>query len=363
MEVMMSLQGSLETLRLPELLNLLAATNKTGELEIRGDGREGRLWLIDGRLTGFAVNKSTTPVDAIFDLLRVVSGSFSFTDQRKAPHPQPPEPVEPVLERATERLAEWRVIEKVVPSLDARAELIHDVKGDVELDPAEWSLVAAIGDGRTVGSIVERRKLGEFDGCKAVKHLVDAGLVRILTPEPARPYAVTAGTNGSTAAAISDGEVKVSPEVPRIVVPGSRTAPATIAGAVLTGTPSATEAGGRAPADKASEAAVDPASGAPGAEGEETPAEPGGEDSSPVADALDVDDSPSADSSASPAGGPEAEERGQRPTGDAGDPSAQVPERLRQSSPAEAGAGDPAADGEEPLNRGMLLKFLSSVRS
>ena len=83
----MSLQGSLDTFALADVLVLLASTNKTGELHVAGSrtsqpGRppevEGRLGMDGGRLVGGDVPRAADVTDAVFELLRLVEGTFSF---------------------------------------------------------------------------------------------------------------------------------------------------------------------------------------------------------------------------------------------------------------------------------------------
>jgi hypothetical protein len=52
------------------------------------------------------------------------------------------------------------------------------------LRPDQWQLVAAIAGGRTVADVLDTRGLAEFDGCRAVKELVDLRLVRVVAPAP-----------------------------------------------------------------------------------------------------------------------------------------------------------------------------------
>src|SRR5579875_339992 len=183
----MSLQGSLDTIGLADVLNLLSTTAKSGELEVSGEGRSGQLWLTAGQLNGFAVGGSPTLVEALFQLMRVGTGRFSFAEGRQAPKPQPASAVAPMLQEAKGRLVEWRQIEAVVPSLDARVELAEEVPTAMSVSPTQWRLLVAIGDGKQVRAVLERRGLGEFDGCKAIKELADAKLVKIVVTNGSAP--------------------------------------------------------------------------------------------------------------------------------------------------------------------------------
>ena len=50
------------------------------------------------------------------------------------------------------------------------------------LRPDQWQLVATIGGGHTVAAVLDARGLAEFDGCRAVKELVDLRLVQVMAP-------------------------------------------------------------------------------------------------------------------------------------------------------------------------------------
>ncbi|HEX6393950.1 MAG TPA: DUF4388 domain-containing protein [Acidimicrobiales bacterium] len=184
----MSLEGSLETVALPEVLQLLSDTSKTGELLVRGDRGDGRLWFGQGRLSGFQVAGTDQAADALFDLLRNREGRFEFEADAERPedaHQVDDEDgeVRPVLEVAQARLAEWTEIIAVVPSLEHVVRLADEApRARLHLDAAQWALIVAIGEGRPVQEILGRGSLPEFDGCKSLKTLVDTGLATVVEP-------------------------------------------------------------------------------------------------------------------------------------------------------------------------------------
>ena len=176
----MSLHGSLQTFALPDVLTLLASTRKTGELQVTGPRLDGRVWVVAGQLVGAAAGRTTDPVDAIFELLRLIDGEFAFEQDQAAPRPSTPRPLEPVVAEAQERLAEWQEIAAVVPSLDAEVRLIADPPTDIVTLPAsQWRLVVVAASERTVGAVADRLGLGEFAACRAVKGLIETGLASI----------------------------------------------------------------------------------------------------------------------------------------------------------------------------------------
>jgi hypothetical protein len=182
-EVTVSLHGSLETFALPDVLTLLSSTRKSGELRVVGSRLDGRVWVDNGKMVGSDVGRSTTIVDAVFELLRLAEGSFTFESDRAAPSPGDPVTIEPVLAEAQSRLREWRLIEAVVPSLEVIVRMAEQAPdAEVMLRAEQWRLLAAAGDGRSVSGLMDRLEMCEFDTCRAVKELVEAHLVAIEDP-------------------------------------------------------------------------------------------------------------------------------------------------------------------------------------
>ncbi len=181
----MSLEGTLETIALPDVLALLSVTAKTGELRIEADGGTGSVWFDAGAIAGFDVGNHRTAVDALFALLRLKEGSFKFHTGTRPVNAIDPQDVNPLLEEAEDRLTQWPGIAAAVPSLDCELSLQETVDGTVMLRPDQWQLVTTVAGGHTVAAVLEARDLAEFEGCRAVKELVELRLVKVTVPPAA----------------------------------------------------------------------------------------------------------------------------------------------------------------------------------
>ena len=395
----MSLQGSFQTIALTDVMALLAASSKTGELRVVGEHVEGRLWLVDGRLVASHVGKAQSHVEALFELMRLSEGNFVFKDGVNAPEPAEPaeasaeasaEAIEPIVRQAEERLNEWHDIVQVVPSLEHRVRLIADLPaGEVTLSAAEWHLVMSIALAGTVQGVLEELSLGQFDGCRGIRHLVDAGLV-IIDPPRVRTPSTRPGRH-----------VPVTPAPPTAsapVVAAPRPVVAAPAVAAVTRTPERAPRLVAAVEYAAASVSADPATF-------HSAADDGADDDEatvyfhPMRASLSpqLDDERDADTETS--GGtvhhfPQVDVSQAEPQDDSFNaspfflgevaPPEPVPDalhdrRLRRlasatrkatptsAAPAAASATEPSEGyGDtpgEPINRGLLLKFLSSVRS
>jgi hypothetical protein len=217
-----SLQGSLDTFALPDVLVLLASTKKSGELHVAGtrsagapraNDLQGLLWVEAGQLVGFDVPRASDAAEAVFELLRLEAGSFSFMGGTSASAPMPPLEIEPVLAEAQTRLTEWREIELVVPSLSCWLDLAPEPPAaHVSMRAEQWRLIVAVGGGCNVNSIVDHLGGSELTGCRAVKELVEAGLVQIAQTAPvlAGPFVQPSGPSGpelSVVAPVDESEM------------------------------------------------------------------------------------------------------------------------------------------------------------
>jgi hypothetical protein len=171
------------------VLRLLAATRKTGRLRLSGTRGTGSVWVEEGAvvdLDAAHAPHATEAHEALFELLRFEEGSFTFDVDVVCEDPRPAADVEALLADAEAQLAEWRQIEAVVPSLDAWVSLRHQLPAaEVTIDRERWATLAAVGSGATVRRIGDELCLAELAVSRAVKDLVELGVVDILDTPPA----------------------------------------------------------------------------------------------------------------------------------------------------------------------------------
>ncbi len=213
------LQGTLETLALPELLGLLAQSRKTGALWLDAANSSAVLYIVDGRCCAAESSDAGEPltdeaallarvIDVCFAVERAEDGAFRF-----GPEEPPWSCAEPVdLEAATDELArlvdEWREIQAVIPSLDCRIRLADELGvEELTVDRERWQLIVSLDGRRSVRDLVRKTNRPVLDVCHAILTLVDSGAVNV-GPPPAPP--ATARANGRKRAV--DGAVE--PEAP-----------------------------------------------------------------------------------------------------------------------------------------------------
>jgi hypothetical protein len=351
-------------------MRLFASTKKTGRLRVSGDRGEGSVWVDGGTVVAASSSGSGadgTAVDVVFELLRYSEGSFTFEAGSMAESAGAPTEVEPLLTDAENQLVEWREIEKVVPSIDAWVVLSAELPGaEIMLDAPLWRTIVSVGSGTTVASIGQALGLAEVAVCRRVKDLVEMGLGAVLAPtaEQAAPPAPAVPAPVETAVET----VAEAPVEPIALVPEAPAEPLA----------QSTESFRHLAAVQDIEV--------PWAATTQTDEPPKFEQFS--ADLLNpsyVSDDAAEDTNAASAlqdalrGVPDAP-MGFGPADDEAVDADEVARQLASLSPKAARAVAAAARAEtmeereaalegvtgeddEPINRGLLLKFLSSVRS
>lgn len=193
------LQGSLENFALDEVLGLLSSTNKTGQLEISGDRGTGSLMFNEGHLVdGNASHTAngTEVEDVMFELLRYGDGTFTFTN-REIESGESAQNVATVLSAAESRLADWRQIEAVVPTLNHHVAPSVELPADeVTISRNEWAVLTVIAAGCPASVVCDRLEYGEVEGSRQIKNLAERQLVAVSAPLGGF-NAVSRGTGGA----------------------------------------------------------------------------------------------------------------------------------------------------------------------
>jgi hypothetical protein len=214
------LQGTLETLALPELLSLLAQSRKTGALWLDAANSSSVVYLADGRCCAAESSNAGEPladapallarvIDICFTVERAEDGAFRFGFEEPPWACAETVDLEVAIDELGRLVGEWREIQAVIPSLECRIRLGEEL-GVTELtvDRERWQLIVALDGRRTVRDLAKKTGRPVLDVCHAIMALVDAGAVNV-GPPPAAPEARRA--NGSRKRV---AEAAVEPERP-----------------------------------------------------------------------------------------------------------------------------------------------------
>jgi len=115
------MSGSIDEIPLPDLLQLLSTSRKSGVLSVRGEGGHGRIYLRKGQIYYATIDDSydLSPRKAAFRLLTWMTGTFELeAPDEKSVLEEIQESTEALLMEGMRQLDEFRRIEGELPSRD-----------------------------------------------------------------------------------------------------------------------------------------------------------------------------------------------------------------------------------------------------
>jgi hypothetical protein len=246
------LQGTFETLALPELLGLLASARKSGALRLEAGPVSGIVHLEDGHCLAVETKEHagavqdgpallTRLVDVCFAVIRQESGAFRFASDEPAPwRSDEPAELSDALVEVDRLLKQWREILQVIPSLDCRPHLLDGMGVDeIIVDRTLWAVIVKVDGHRSVRDLVALGDRPVIDVCHSLLELVEAGALEVLDP--------------------ADVPTPVAPPAPAGVAP----APAPVAPAPAPVAPAPVPAASPAPAPTAPPKQPEPAKAEP----------------------------------------------------------------------------------------------------
>jgi len=178
-----SMAGSIDEIPLPDLLQLLSTSKKSGVLEVNGKDGVGRIYLRKGQLYYATIDDSfdLNPRKAIYRMLVWESGDFEL---------QPPddkefleeldEPTEGLLMEAMRQLDEIRRVEAELPARTDNLELTKPLVAPLrDLTPTQLDLVQLVHNYDLVAKVVDKAATTDLETYTDLIALVKANVVTV----------------------------------------------------------------------------------------------------------------------------------------------------------------------------------------
>jgi hypothetical protein len=233
----MSLTGALEAFPLPEVLRLLARSQKSGTLRIDGADLQGRIYLSDGSLTyattrreedmaddlvgaglidsqdwvlverrekdvvdvlnEHATKEQLTALladqiaDVIFRLMRRTDGDFEFSESVGPRYNTGVSiDIDACIVEAEQRNIQWAEIEQVIPAITFHLRMVPDLadRNDVSLPAATWRILAALHGEGSIEEVARRLGMTDFAVGQVMAELTRDDLLEIVDMPPPAAY-------------------------------------------------------------------------------------------------------------------------------------------------------------------------------
>ena len=176
----MAFQGSLAELHLPDIIQLISVSGKTGVFHLTNGALAGEIYLNDGRIVHAQLDEASGE-EAVYALAMWSQGDFRFDPGVATELRTITKSNTNLLMEAARRLDEWRVLSKKIPSTDMVPEFVvqEHRDGQINLNTSEWLILSKIDGYRSVKAIAAATRLSAFDAAKVLYGLVATGLIRL----------------------------------------------------------------------------------------------------------------------------------------------------------------------------------------
>lgn len=183
----MAFQGSLREIPLPDIIQLVSVSGKTGVFMLEKDNERGEIYLCEGQIV-HAVYNTIEGEEAIYALSIWPEGDFHFQPGVDAEKVTIRKSNTNLLMEAARRLDEWKILRKKIPSEDAIPRLLYeaDWQKEVILSPYEWSVVTQMDGVRSIGEIAKTLQWATFDVAKILYGLITQHLVELKPKEESK---------------------------------------------------------------------------------------------------------------------------------------------------------------------------------
>jgi hypothetical protein len=189
----LAFQGSLRELPLPDIIQLVAVSGKTGVFRLTQENRVGAICLKDGQIVHAESGERLSGEEAMYELATWPDGDFVFETGAEAPEVTIRKTNTNLLMEAARRIDEWNVLSKRIPSIQHIPVFREDdVTTSVSFAPNEWAIICKVDGRRSIEEIALGLQQSPFDVAKSLYGLITSGLLG-LREDILRPFSQRLG--------------------------------------------------------------------------------------------------------------------------------------------------------------------------
>jgi hypothetical protein len=172
-------QGSLRELPLPDIIQLVAVSGKTGVFALKNGSENGRIFLRKGQIVHAAVG-SLAGEQAVYELARWLQGEFVFTPGTEPDEDTIGKSNTNLLMEAARQIDEWKILSKKIESTRMVPVFApQDRPTSVSFTPGEWAVVSKVDERRSIDEIAAGMGQGAFEVCKVIYGLLGSGVLAL----------------------------------------------------------------------------------------------------------------------------------------------------------------------------------------
>lgn len=186
----MSLQGTLKTLGITEVLEFMSDRAASGRLDVTTEMGTASYGFVEGAVVeaeySFIRESGVDAAEATYYVVSELDGTFYFDDDRlpAVQGESTGESVGSVLARTVDIAEKWTDVEAVIPSPNHLLTRNSELDGSVTIQPEWWKALQMIGDGSTSLQLASALELSALDASLTALAMTNAGLLIVREIDP-----------------------------------------------------------------------------------------------------------------------------------------------------------------------------------
>ncbi len=178
----MSLKGSLTSINLADIIQLVSNSRQTGRFVLtRGNGLKGYIYLKAGEIVHAEVEEFSGE-DAIFTLISWSDGEFVIEEGEFNVPTTVQRPITSLLMEAARRIDEWKLLNRKIGSIDAVPEfneIDRQERRKISLSTLEWLIISKINGQKSINEISRETGINIYDTSRIIFGMITTNLIRL----------------------------------------------------------------------------------------------------------------------------------------------------------------------------------------
>jgi len=178
----MSLKGSLTSINLADIIQLVSNSRQTGRFVLtRGSGQTGYIYLKGGEIVHAEVEEFSGE-DAIFTLISWSDGEFVIEEGEFGVPTTVQRPITSLLMEAARRIDEWKLLNRKIGSIDAIPEfneIDRQERRKISLSTLEWLIISKINGQKSINEISRESGINIYDTSRIIFGMITTNLIRL----------------------------------------------------------------------------------------------------------------------------------------------------------------------------------------
>lgn len=178
----MSLKGSIESINLADIMQLVANSKQSGRFILtKSDEEKGYIYVVKGEII-HAEAEHFVGEDALFTMISWEKGDFLFEESEFEVDNSITRSVTSLLMEAARRIDEWKLLRKKIGSVDSVPvfnEIDRGERRKISLSTLEWIVISKIDGMKSISEISKLTGINIYDTSRIIFGMLASGLLSL----------------------------------------------------------------------------------------------------------------------------------------------------------------------------------------